>query len=243
MLKEVEQILRRNSPKQKKQTYFEPESYMGTGFFMLGLNVPKQREIFKKGYSFSSLSLEEQLIIWDKIWADTEIFEVLTQAMFFTEKYVNKFDPKILFSILKKWIKKVDNWGHSDLMSAIIAKMLVKEADLVLPQLKKWNVSKNPWERRQSIVSLAMYHRRNKNLDFKMVIGMVKNLLEDDHYFVQKGVGWSLREIGTQYPAEMWKFLNENVHQISSIAFSASVEKIATDKKEKLKALRKKSRS
>jgi 3-methyladenine DNA glycosylase AlkD len=242
MLEEVEQILKKYSPKQKQQSYFEPVSYMGTGFFMLGLTVPQQREIFKKGYSFSSLPPDEQFIIWDKIWNDSQIFEVLTQAMFFPEKNAKKLDQKKLLETFKKWIKKIDNWGHSDMMSSIIAKMLVKEADIIFPQLQKWNRSKNSWEKRQSVVSLAMYHRRNNALDYSAVISLVKNLLEDDHYFVQKGVGWSLREIGTQYPKEVWKFLNENVNSISPIAFSATIEKLDASKKEALKKIRKKGR-
>lgn len=239
-LKEVEKILKNHAPKVKKESYFDPESYMGTEYKMLGLNVPAQRAIFKKGYSFSALVLPDQMKIWNEIWNETKVFEILTQAMFFPEKNVKKLDQAELLHMFKKWIRKVDNWGHSDMMSAVIAKMLVNYPDPTFGQLQKWNGSKNPWERRQSIVPLAMYHRRNQDLDYGLVIALVKKLLEDDHYFVQKGVGWSLREIGTQYPNEIWKFLNENIRKISAIAFTASVEKIPADQKEKLKLLRKK---
>jgi 3-methyladenine DNA glycosylase AlkD len=207
---------------------------------MLGLDVPLQREIFKKGYSFSNQPLDAQLKIWDEIWKSTEIFEVMTQAAFFPEKHIKKLGGPKTFELLKSWIKRVDNWGHSDMFSSIISKILVTDEQLVFSQLKKWNTSKNPWENRQSIVPLAMYHRRNNNLPFKEVIGLVENLMHHHHYYVQKGVGWSLREIGTQYPEETWKFLNKHILNISAIAFTASVEKIPADKKEKLKQLRKK---
>jgi 3-methyladenine DNA glycosylase AlkD len=239
-LKEVENYLKKRTPKNPKGSYFDPQSYMGTKIQMLGLTVPLQREIFKKGYSFSGEPWEVQLKIWDEIWNNTQIFEVMTQAAFFPEKYVKKIGGRTTLDLLKSWIKRVDNWGHSDMFSSIIAKILVTDEALVFSQLKKWNVSKNPWERRQSIVTLAMYHRKNNHLSFKEVITLVENLVHDDHYFVQKGVGWSLREIGTQYPNETWKFLNKHIHHISSIAFTASVEKIDPDKKETLKQLRKK---
>jgi 3-methyladenine DNA glycosylase AlkD len=239
-LKEVEDTLKKHAPSVKVQTYFEPESYMGTGFLMLGLRVPFQREIFKTGFSFSNRSLEEQLEIWDQVWSKTIIFEALTQAAFFPEKNVKKLGGKKTFDLLKNWIKKVDNWGHSDLFSAVIAKILVTEQDMVFTQLNKWNASKNPWQRRQSIVPLAMYHRKNKNIPFKQVIGLVEALINDEDYYVQKGVGWSLREIGTQYPTETWKFLRTHINSISAIAFPASVEKIDPKKKETLKELRKK---
>jgi 3-methyladenine DNA glycosylase AlkD len=239
-LREVEELLKSSAPKTKTPTYFEPESYMGTGFFILGLPVPQQRNIFKKGYSFSKEPLMVQLKIWDKIWEETKMFEALTQAAFFPEKHWKKLGSVQTFKTLKSWIKKVDNWGHSDLFSSIIAKILVTDEQMVFNQLIKWNASKNPWERRQSIVPLAMYHRRNKHIPFKQVISLVENLIHDDHYYVQKGVGWSLREIGTQYPEETWKFMNKYVRDISAIAFTASVEKLSTHQKEKLKQLRKK---
>ena len=239
-LQEVEKTLQKAVPRGKKASYFDPETYMNTSTLMLGLTVPQQREVFKKGYSFSTLSMEDQLKIWNQVWQQATTFEVLTQAVFFPEKYAGKFDTAYLFGIMKKWIKKVDNWGHSDMLSSIFAKMLVKEPKVIFDQLEKWNSSKNPWERRQSIVPLAMYHRRNQAIGFKPCIQLVENLLGDDDYYVQKGVGWALREIGTQYPEETWKFLQKHVYSISSIAFTASVEKISKERKELLKDRRKK---
>ncbi len=239
-VEEIEKKLMISIPKGNKESYFDPESYMGTRYPMLGLAVPLQREIFKQGYSFSSLPLADQLKIWDNVWKKAKVFEVLTQAAFFPEKFINKFKTQDLWPVLKTWVERVDNWGHSDMLSAMFAKMLVKDKNLLLPQLKKWNSSINPWDRRQSIVPLAMYHRRNQSIGFKESIGLVENLLLDEDYFVQKGVGWSLREMGVQYPEDTWKFLKKNAKKISAAAFSASVEKITNDKKEELKAVRKK---
>jgi hypothetical protein len=101
-LKEVEKALRDAMPSTKRTSYFEPGSYLGTGFLMFGLDVPQQRGIFKKGYSFSQLPLGEQLDIWDTIWKEAEIFETLTQAMFFPEKHVSKLESGKLLILLKK---------------------------------------------------------------------------------------------------------------------------------------------
>ncbi len=239
-LKEIEKKLRAKIPKSAQTSYFDPESYMGTQYPMLGLDVPIQRKIFKEGYSFSTLPPREQLKIWDLVWKEAQIFEVLTQAAFFPEKHSGKLDTNVLWPVISSWIKKVDNWGHSDMLSSCFYKMMMVEKKMIFSQLKKWNVSKNPWERRQSVVTLAMYHRKNKEIGFTPCIQLVENLLNDEDYFVQKGVGWSLREIGTKYSSETWKFLKKNVQQISPTAFSASVEKISVEKKEELKLLRKK---
>jgi 3-methyladenine DNA glycosylase AlkD len=237
---EVESILKKAAPTKVTKKHFDPQKYMGTQFQMLGIAAPRQREIFKTGFSFSQVNLADQLYIWDDIWKNAQLFEVLNQALFFAEKNVNKINGRELMAVLETWLEKVDNWGHSDLLSAIFTKILIKDPDLVFPKLKAWNQAPRPWYNRQSIVPLAMYYRSNALVPFTKSIMFIKNLLTHEDYFVQKGVGWSLREIGTKYPQETWDFLNKNIHQISSTAFSATIEKLTPTEKEKLKTMRRK---
>ncbi|MBC7862081.1 MAG: DNA alkylation repair protein, partial [Bacteroidia bacterium] len=80
---------------------------------------------------------------------------------FFIEGNFKKADKKVLWNFMKGWIKSTDNWAHSDGLSCYYTKILEEHEELVFPQLKKWNTSKNLWERRQSLVSL-MYYQRTK---------------------------------------------------------------------------------
>ena len=135
-------------------------------------------------------------------------------------------------STLFPWIKQVRCWEHSDDLSKIFAQALEENPQWVLPRLKKWNKSKNPWERRQSVVSLIEYHgKREKVLPFKELISFIHPLLADEDYYVQKGVGWTLREIYCIYPKQTMKFFEKHLNAIQATAYSASVEKL--DKKTK----------
>ncbi len=71
---------------------------------------------------------------------------------------------------------------------------------------------------------------------------LIKPLLSDENYFVQKGLGWTLREIGNVYPKDTWNFLVKHHAEISAVAFSPAIEKLSAKEKEELKLLRKKSR-
>jgi 3-methyladenine DNA glycosylase AlkD len=79
-------------------------------------------------------------------------------------------------------------------------------------------------------------------LPFANLTAMVIPLLKDEDYFVQKGVGWTLREMGNVYPVETLALLTENIVIISPIAFTAAIEKLSPDTKEQLKQLRKTAR-
>ena len=62
--------------------------------------------------------------------------------------------------------------------------------------------------------------------------------MDHEHYYVQKGVGWTLREIGNVYPDEALAFLEANIGQLSAAAFTAATEKLSPAKKNRIKKLR-----
>ena len=227
----------------KKSQFKDLKKYIGTNYDFVGLSVPKQREVFKNRYALGNYTLLEQLTIWDEIWQHSNLYEAMTQALFFVSQHRDDFDPKVLFKVTKNWVGKIDNWAHSDGLSDIFSYLLEKNADLVYPQFKSWNTSLNPWERRQSLVGLLEYSKKRKKvLPVNKLLPMVKPLLQDEDYFVQKGIGWTLREIGNVYPEDTWLFLVKHHAIISAVAFSPAIEKLHLLKKEELKQLRKKSR-
>ncbi len=107
--------------------------------------------------------------------------------------------------------------------------------------IKKWNSSTNLWERRQSLVSLYYYTRTKKEyIDYKISEKLISNLLLDKEYYVQKAVGWALRESFNAYPNETFTFIEASIRNISSTAFTTCIEKMTSTQKEILKAKRKK---
>jgi 3-methyladenine DNA glycosylase AlkD len=67
---------------------------------------------------------------------------------------------------------------------------------------------------------------------------MVKKQMDYEHYYVQKGVGWTLREISNIYPNEAFAYLEANIGRISAVAFTAATEKLSPAKKNHIKKLR-----
>src|SRR5262249_8699070 len=131
-------------------------------------------------------------------------------------------------------------WPLCDALAKIYTKVLVVLPDEVYAQLTKWNADKNLWKRRQSVVSLLYYSRTKKrHLSFEKIIKLITPLLTDREYYVQKGVGWALRELHTVYPERALSYLKKNVRSISSIAFTIAIEKLNVHDKNELKVIRK----
>lgn len=202
--------------------------------------TPVHRKLFKQGYSFSVLSPSDQLIIWDYIRKNASDFWVSGHAFLYLEsKMKDKEFLKNSWKTIKLWQKAVDNWGSCDGMAKIYTKTLEVIPDEVLPQLEVWNKSKNLWDRRQSVVSLLYFSRTKKViLPFNTIIKLINSLIDDKEYYVQKGVGWSLKELFQVYPKQTLKYLEKNIKRISSIAFSPAIEKLKKKDKEELKKMR-----
>ncbi len=202
--------------------------------------APAHRKLFKKGYSFSKLSTSEQLKIWEYIWKNSSGFWAGGHAFLFLEsKMKDREFLRYSWKTIKHWQKAVDNWGSCDGMAKIYTKILEVIPDEVLPQLEKWNKSVNLWDRRQSVVSLLYFSRTKKAvLPYDTIIKFINRLLDDKEYYVQKGVGWALKELYQVYPKKTLKYLEKNIKNISSIAFSPATEKLKKKDKEKLKKIR-----
>ncbi len=205
-----------------------------------GVTIPEVRRAFRIKYSFSALPFTEQLPIWTYIWKEEKNYKVRCQAFFYCEVHALK-EPhrKIAWTVLRQWQNYVDGWPFCDGLAKIYTQLLVTYPEEVFGQLAKWNISKDHWKRRQSVVSLLYYSRTKKiYLPFEQMIPLLDNLMEDEQYYVQKGVGWSLRELHNVYPEKTFSFLRSNIKRVSAIAFSPATEKFDIKKKQLILSLR-----
>ena len=76
----------------------------------------------------------------------------------------------------------------------------------------------------------------------KKILTLAKHRIDDPHFFVQRGVGWCLRECWNVYPKETYDFLEAYANRLSAIAFSTASEKISEQKRTRLKVIRKEAR-
>ena len=207
----------------------------------LGLMTGQVDELDRKGFGFQEEDLEA---IWDHVWMESEIFEALTLAIGYflhPKRYENASD---YWPMLKRWAARIDNWAHSDCLSKLVARALETDPSTVLPTLKKWTSSKNPWLRRQSVVGLIYYKSSRKKFPPKdHVFKTIEALVDDPHFYVQKGVGWALREAYQIWPGDQLHWVRKNASRIPTAGYFATVEKYPPALKDEMKTLRKSART
>ena len=239
-IKHIEETLIKVAPKGKQHQSAKLANYIGTKLGVVGVNSPLQRKLAKDSYGI--LEHDNWLDVTYHVYSVSNVFEVKNAALIITDTNFDSVDDRLKMEVLPDWIDHTDNWAHSDSLSKLYTKLLESEkyGKLFLKTLVKWNSDVSLWKRRQSLVSLYYYARSKKVvLPYAVTEKLIHNLLDDKEYFVQKGLGWTLRESFNVYPKETFAYVSRHANKISSIAFSAAVEKMSIKQKEVLKLKRK----
>jgi 3-methyladenine DNA glycosylase AlkD len=241
----IQQSLINNASKLNAQQIQGIADYMGTKHKIIGVGTKTQQQLAKEFYG---LKIEQENLpgLIHDAFVKSKIYEVKNAALLLAEYNFKKTDKKSMYKTLSTLVDHVDNWGHSDTLSKLLTRF--SEMDELekpfLDTLKKWNKHKNPWLRRQSMVALLYYARtKNQHPPFKTIIALVSTQLEAQEYYVQKGLGWTLRESYNVYPELTYKFVSDNFHRVSPVAFTAAIEKMSEKEKSILKQKRKANRA
>jgi 3-methyladenine DNA glycosylase AlkD len=208
----------------------------GETIHRLRIPVPMVRRVVKEGYAFLSESPDKNLEIWDYIWHRSAYYEVMSQALYFYQHHnLSRMETRTILN----WIERCTCWEHSDDLSKIYATVVEANPSWIVPTLKKWNRSDSAWKRRQSMVSLIEYASKRKNvLPFPDLIAFIEPLLDDDDYYVQKGLGWTLREIGNAYPLEIAQFMERHAARLAPQAWTGATKNLGKRDKARLRAIR-----
>jgi 3-methyladenine DNA glycosylase AlkD len=176
-LKEIQEILIILA--EKESSYFFKKMVPGTQQ-IYGVKTPALNEIVKK-YKHGSFTLAEQL--WNSGALEEKII-----AIKIIEK-TGKKDPQRLLALFQQFAKQIDNWAVCDGLGMQFLRGIAKtEAAAIFRLAKKYNQSKDLWQRRLSLVMVEWYTRDKKM--HPEINKLVKNLEQDKEYYVKKAVVW-----------------------------------------------------
>ncbi|MBT3984210.1 MAG: DNA alkylation repair protein [Bacteriovoracaceae bacterium] len=228
----------------EREKYLQENNYK-TKYRLYNLDEKKFSKSIGSGYSFSDYDFKDQARIWSYIFKKTQYMGIGHLAISHFKKFQAKKTHSLYqyWPLLKTWAASIENWAHADMLASIYCDILSEAPDKVYPEFKKWSKQRSPWKNRMAIVSLLYYYNPKRVLlKFEDIIALVLPHLKNNHYYLQKAIGWNLRELSRAYPKEYWKFLNKNLLDLSPVAFSTATEKVSKDKKVPLKLKRKEAR-
>jgi 3-methyladenine DNA glycosylase AlkD len=206
------------------------------------LKIPQVRAVSHQlalDFASQDLTVREQFNLMSALWFKGKSFESQAVALFWLESQTTPWLVENTKAITK-WVERIHNWAHSDTYSGVLARIFESNPNSLTQTYLKWNSSKNPWKRRNSIVGLMLYSRMRKtHPSFQFCLKLVDSQKHAPEYYVQKAYGWTLREMYNVYPDKTLAYLNENAKVISPAAWYAATEKLSKVQKELLMKIRK----
>ena len=153
-----------------------------------GVKTPVLNELAKK-YKEGSFGLAKEL--WNSGALEEKII-----ALKIIEK-VGKTDPSRVLTLFKEFSKQIDNWAVCDGLGMQFLRGIIKTHQKQIFDLAgKLNRSKDPWQRRLSLVMVEWYTRKGES--HEDIKELLKNLENDKEYYVKKAVAWINRNFSKE---------------------------------------------
>lgn len=184
----------------------QQQAYMKNQFAFYGITAPARREIQKpflvKQYLPPKEHLEELTTrLWEMPQREYQMF-----AQELVRKYVRQFEPGDI-SLLEYMVMNKSWWDTVDYISAhLIGGYFMQYPDQRGRYVEKWLGSGHLWLQRSALLFQLNY---KKDLDTELLSHTIVRLLGSKEFFINKAIGWILRQYGKTNPEWVLAFVRE----------------------------------
>ncbi len=168
----------------------------------------------------AELSLEDRLALADGLW-QTNIHEArIAAAKLLTQARIRP--DQAVWDLIVSWVPDFDAWAIADHASIAGQKRLVADPARI-DAVEGWVASPHMWTRRAALVMTLPWTKQNfpKDQDLAIrsrVLGWCERLAPDRDWFIQKAVGWWLRDLSKHDAAATRGFLDQHGHRLKPFA-------------------------
>ena len=187
-------------------------AYMRDQFRYLGVQTPARRKISRP---FLNAAKKERLLDWDFVDACWQAEE--REFQYVAADYLRKVRrlltvadlPRVRgLAVTKPW------WDTVDSLDATVGSVVAQSAEgreLIL----KWARDENMWVRR-----LAIDHQlqRKESTDVELLSSIIEANLGSGEFFIDKAVGWALRDYSKTDPEWVRAFIAEHRQGMAALA-------------------------
>lgn len=207
MHKLTEQIYKVFSENKNAEDALKMKKYMRDQFDYFGLRAPQMKEAFKK--------IKEQVKQVDQAELDQVLYELMDlperelqiAALYIMDVKLKKpLEEDILLIeklvITKSWWDTVDHIAINH--GGIYFKHFPSKIESVI---EKWMASGNMWLQRSAILFQLKY---KTDTNVELLFDLIKRVADSKEFFIQKGIGWALREYSKTEPLRVLQFIQTN---------------------------------
>jgi len=196
-------------------------AYMKHHFVFYGIPAPVRKSIQSDVFTRVKIqSLSELLDVVKQLWNSPQR-ELHYAAMELLAKYKKLWQPEAIEDF--EWLIVTNSWWDSvdTLSSHVIGPLFKKYPELRADYINKWKHSDNMWLRRVCIIHQLGYKH---DTDTDMLTEMVLLNNESREFFLQKAIGWALRQYAKYNPEWVLRFVD--IHPLKNLSKKEAVKNI-----------------
>lgn len=206
---EIKEIFEENADKENAAAMSQ---YMRNKFKFYGLPTPKRKELSK---DFLKQEKKREEIDWsflDKCFADEhrEFQYLAVDYLSVKNEYLTYED----IPAIRKYIQQKQWWDTIDFFDKVIGDIGLKDKrvdDLML----QWSTDEDFWIRR-----IAIDHQllRKEKTNTQLLEQIIINNLGSSEFFINKAIGWSLRDYSKTNPDWVRDFINRYKERMDKLS-------------------------
>jgi len=186
--------------------------YMLNKFEYIGIKTPERRKIFK---NFFKEYKNEEKIDWEfvnKCWENK-----YREFQYVAADYLKNMKDKLTIDDIPKFkqlILKKSWWDTIDNLDMTIGALALKDSN-VNKILLEWSLDENIWLRR-----IAIDHQllRKEKTNTELLEKILKNNLGQTEFFINKAIGWALRDYSKTNPKWVKNFIEKNKEKMAKLS-------------------------
>jgi 3-methyladenine DNA glycosylase AlkD len=189
------------------------KKYMRDQFEYLGIKTPKNialQKQFYDEYGLPELSALDEILrdLWALPQHEFQYVAVGLLGKFEKQLQAEFIDTIEYLIVTKPW------WDTVDAIAAhTVGTYFQRYPAIKKKYLARWRKSENFWLRRTTILFQLNY---KKETDFDLLCDLIRENLDSKEFFINKAIGWSLRQYARVDPKAVKKFVNSTqLHPLS----------------------------
>lgn len=206
---EIKKQFEQNEDKEKATAMAK---YMRNLFEFYGIPTPRRKEIYKEFLKEEKKTKKVDWDFLDKCYEDKhrEFQYLVSDYLIMMNKFLTYEDvPKI-----KKYIKQKQWWDTIDFLDRVIGEIGLRD-NRVNEVMLTWSKDGDFWIRRVAIDhQLCRKEKTNTDLLEKILI----NNFGSDEFFINKAIGWALRDYSKTNPTWVKEFINKYKDKMNSLS-------------------------
>ncbi|WP_394239329.1 DNA alkylation repair protein [Niallia oryzisoli] len=193
--------------KRNEQNAEPMKKYMKNLFPFLGIKTPERNKLTKLFYQQSGiLKLDFQHDVVLELWQQPE-----REYQYAAIDYIGRSLKKLVkedLPFFEKLITTKSWWDTVDMLAQKpVGTIAEKYPEVITESIDSWAISENLWLRRTALLFQLKY---KGNTNEVLLYRYIESNAESKEFFIQKAIGWALREYSKTHPESVREFINSH---------------------------------